>query len=277
MTEGDKSRARVTTIVAGAVLLGISAALWLWLGAFSLALTMPIALAILLAGQQRLLERLQAGQRRSRNDVLRQMQALQAIHALLPIKLPLPTMGKYTVDPDFAALLVSTILEHRPRHVLELGSGVSTLIVAYALRAAGGGQVVSIDESEHYRSITQDHLRRHALIDVARVVHAPLVELSVDGQPYRWYDLGRFGELPAVDLLIVDGPSGRTGPLARYPALPLLARHLQPRALILMDDADREDEQRLVAMWRDRFGPLHCERVTTRKGAFVLSREQAGA
>lgn len=255
-----------------AVFLGGSVGLWFALGPFALALLLPVALFVLLAAQRKLLRRLERNERRLRNDVVRQVQALHAIHTLLPIRSPLPPMGQYTIDPDFAALLASTVLEHRPRRVLELGSGVSTLIVAYALRAAGGGQLVSVDESERYRDSTLAHIRRHGLEDVAHVIHAPLVERQVGDSPYRWYDTTRFGDIPAIDLMIVDGPSGRTGPLARFPALPLLWHKLGPASVILMDDADRDDERHIITKWCEQYPSLRREHIRTRKGACVLVR-----
>lgn len=276
MTDRLQNNARIrnilTLIAVVGVLFAIGVALWRWFGPIALTLLIPLTLAVGLAAHDRVLRRLDRIERRVRNDVLGQTQALHAIHTLLPLRSPLPPMGRYTIDPDFAALLVSTIFEHRPRHVLELGSGVSTLIIAYALQAIGGGELTSVDENERYRDTTLAHLRRHGFDGAVRMILAPLVEQPLGDARCRWYDTMKLTDLPETDLLIVDGPSGRSGPLARRPALPLLWHKLRSEAVIVMDDADRDDERRIVDDWRGLYPSLQCEHVPTRKGAYVLLR-----
>src|SRR5690606_4628023 len=46
---------------------------------------------------------------------------------------PLAPMRGWAISPDLAALLVSLIAVERPRMILEVGSGVSTAIMAMAL------------------------------------------------------------------------------------------------------------------------------------------------
>jgi hypothetical protein len=52
---------------------------------------------------------------------------------------------------------------------------------------------------------------------------------------------------------LVDGPPGYGEGMAasRYPALPALRGKLAPGALVVLDDAEREPEQRILAQWRD--------------------------
>ena len=49
-------------------------------------------------------------------------------------------------------------------------------------------------------------------------------------------------------MLIVDGPAETTEPLIRYPAVPVLYDRLSDDAVILLDDADRTEEERIVAL-----------------------------
>jgi hypothetical protein len=76
-------------------------------------------------------------------------------------------------------------------------------------------------------------------------------------------------------LVLVDGPPGATNPLARYPALHCLLEHLGGVGLdLLMDDMVREDEQTIVARWKDelqRRGRVFSEkRYAFEKGALML-------
>jgi hypothetical protein len=47
---------------------------------------------------------------------------------------PFPSMRGYAITPDFGNILAREIMRKRPRLIVELGSGVSTLICAYYLR-----------------------------------------------------------------------------------------------------------------------------------------------
>jgi predicted O-methyltransferase YrrM len=171
------------------------------------------------------------------------------IKGVLP---PLPHQG-HTITGQEAAFLFHLVRRHRPRTVLELGSGSSTVLLAAALRANGGGRLVSVEhDAEHLRA-TSALLRQAELSDRAELILAPLTALQVGGHSFQWYDLAphlaRLGE--RIDLLLVDGPPGRMQSLARYPALPMLAAHLAPQALIYVDDAAREDEAQMLALWRE--------------------------
>ena len=50
-------------------------------------------------------------------------------------------------------------------------------------------------------------------------------------------------------MLVIDGPPRTTQFLARYPAVPLLHKYFADKALILLDDANREDEVIIVGKW----------------------------
>src|SRR5712692_7065808 len=62
-------------------------------------------------------------------DVLSgQIEALFSIFSIIHLRHPLPAMGHWAVSPDFARILVDVILDRKPGLILELGSGVSTLL-----------------------------------------------------------------------------------------------------------------------------------------------------
>jgi hypothetical protein len=58
----------------------------------------------------------------------------------------------------------------------------------------------------------------------------------------------RYG-LSEIPMLVVDGPPRATGAAARYPAFPLLQSVLAQKATIVLDDADRPDEEEIVSRW----------------------------
>lgn len=177
---------------------------------------------------------------------LRKMQALLTLHQLLEVRGPLPPMTGWASSPELAAALVGIIRRRCPGRVVELGSGASTVVMAYALEQYGSGNLISLDHDETYRQKTLGQLRAHGLR--ADVFHAPLRAVTVEGQEKTWYDLPAI-EGP-IDLLVVDGPPYETEPMARYPAVPALLDRLAEDAVVVLDDAYRDDEAAALERWK---------------------------
>src|SRR5438105_4756991 len=62
-----------------------------------------------------------------------QIPPLLELRARLPIRSPKPMKREFAIAPDFALLLTELIAAEQPELVVETGSGVSTLVIAYAL------------------------------------------------------------------------------------------------------------------------------------------------
>jgi predicted O-methyltransferase YrrM len=156
--------------------------------------------------------------------------------------------------------------------VLELGSGASTVLIAYALEGLGAGRVVSLDHEPAYARRTEALITAHGLEAIASVRTAPLTAITLDGEAFSWYAPDACSGLGTIDLLMVDGPPGSLGSQARYPALPVLQPFLAPDAVILVDDGGRDDEAAVVKRWQAIDLRLTAEYVETEKGAYVLRR-----
>lgn len=228
-------------------------------------------LELILAQQQHILEQ--------QRQLYRQTESLFVLYSQLTFNAPLPVMRGYAISPDFARILMTQIQTQQPKFIVELGGGVSTLISGYMLQKQGSGRVIAVDQSEEFAAYAMQHVRQHQLENVAQVLHAPLKLLFVNGETWQWYDTTRFDEVDAIDLLVVDGPPqyGNPAPMARYPALPLLYAKLAPGAFILVDDADREDEQQMVQRWLSEFDVqlIRDFSYETEKGAKLLQKKQA--
>jgi len=168
-------------------------------------------------------------------------------------RLPLPPLAGWALDPETAGYVLRHVMDYKPQLVVELGSGVSTVITAYAMEKNGFGRVISFDGEAEFAERTRKLLSLHGLDQRAEVRHAPLVPLDIDGWEGVWYEIDAFSDLgPAsVNLLIVDGPPGSTSPLARYPALPVLLEHLGPDGRVLLDDSARGDETEILQRWQE--------------------------
>jgi predicted O-methyltransferase YrrM len=165
---------------------------------------------------------------------------------------PFPHQG-FEITGEEAAFLFHLIRRHRPKLVMELGSGSSTVLFAAALRANGSGRLISIEHDPAHAERTRTLLEQAELSDRAELLLAPLSDLQLGDRSFHWYGLGSLLErlTDKIDFLFVDGPPGKEQPLSRYPALPMLARHLSPRALVFVDDGAREDETLMVKLWRE--------------------------
>jgi hypothetical protein len=162
----------------------------------------------------------------------------------------MPLLGGFAMQPVSMLAGVEEVLRRKPGLMVECGSGTSTLWIAQALARNGKGKLVSLEHMEEYFEKTLRSLQRHGLERWVDLRLAPLREVDVNGQPFQWYALAAVEDLQDIDILSVDGPPGFIGPLARYPALPLLRDKLSTGALILVDDADREDEQAVMERWK---------------------------
>lgn len=240
------------------------------------ALCVAAVLIVLLERYRRLVADLDAGrlEQEGRRELdYRQVESLFSLFSALKPDLPLPDMRDWAISPDLLKKMVEVILTERVRFVVEASSGVSTVVIAYCLRKLGeGGRVVSLEHDARYAAISRALVSSHGLEDVATVIHAPLKEFRLDGRDWFWYDMDGLKIERPVDLLVVDGPPGTIRRMCRYPAVPLLHRHLSDRSTIILHDGGRPDESEIAALWVKEHGDLTSEFLDVEKGAFLLRR-----
>lgn len=202
-----------------------------------------------------------------------QAEPLVALNARLPTRRPLPPMRGYAIAPDFALLLATLVADEKPRLVVETGSGVSTLVIAYALEQLGRGRVIALDHDPTFAAKTRADIDRHGLGAFATVVDAPLEPIEVDGERHLWYAVSALdrhapGE---IDLVVDDGPPKYAGPMLRYASLPVLARRLSAQGLFVLDYVG-DEERVILERWRKRYPDFSQEHLDTKKGNVILRR-----
>lgn len=203
-------------------------------------------------------------------EPVRQIQALLQLLRHVEPRAPLPPTGGWAVEPSTLLRLVQLVESARPSLVVECGSGTSTVWLAYTLQSLGHGRVVALEHDERYARETQRMLDDHGLSDVAEVRLAPLSDIKINDESYRWYDLDAVNGLEGIELLLVDGPPRASGPRARYPALPLLADKLVPGAKITLDDVDRAAEQEALEAWLAEYPNLEREASSGDRTAMLI-------
>jgi len=208
------------------------------------------------------------------NNTIRQIEALMGIYAEVRSNRALPKSRGWAASPDLLAVLLRTVQSHKPMTAFECSSGYSTLILAAAMRNQGDGRVVSLEHDQLYAEKTRKLLETHDLSKWATVILAPLVKVELDGWSGLWYDARAIPEDLTIDMLVVDGPPQSTGRFARYPALPILLKMLNPGAITILDDTKREDETEMVARWLNRFPSLsQLEGENCEKGCVYLKKD----
>ncbi len=180
----------------------------------------------------------------------RQVEAALNLFTQLPVTTRMPGMRGWAVSPDLMSVLIELLRQRRPGLVVEIGGGSSTVWLALAVRTFGlDTRIVTLEHDQAWVGTVRRRLAAQGLQDVAEVRHAPLVQHELDDGARPWYDRSGWDDLAGIDLLMVDGPPATTGPLVRYPAVPLLLDRLGPQAVVVVDDAVRKDEQEMARRW----------------------------
>lgn len=230
------------------------------------------------------------------------VEAYVDLHGLVGPRAPLPALSGWAADPDVLRVLVAAIWRDRPELIVECGSGSSSVWLGYVAERIGTGRVVALEHDERYLALSRDLVRAHGLGDVVEIRYAPLEPWRADGHPagraeraepderaeeaqraewadgdrageFSWYATGALTGLEGIGALFVDGPPGGTGPLARYPALPVLLGRCAPGAVVVLDDAHRPDERRLSDRWLADFPEL--DRTAPGQRVHVFTRRPA--
>lgn len=183
-------------------------------------------------------------------------------------------LGGPSIDGHHARTLLFLLQQHKPRRILELGSGSSTVLIARALLKLGHPAElhVSVDHDARYLRLTRELARLNGVEHLIRFEHCPLESRPEWAHP--WYS--RIAEVAAdakFDLLLVDGPpayeSGKDR--AREPALDVLAESLGPNAIVLLDDANRPGETAIAEAWCARHPGFAHTRIYEGKGVAIFS------
>jgi predicted O-methyltransferase YrrM len=210
----------------------------------------------LVATMERALRRSTVEVTKLQRDQTREVEALLQLFRDVVPRAPMPSSGRWALNPTDLLGILHLIEQQKPKLVLELGSGTSSVWIAYALEKSGG-KLVSIDHENEFAERTRRLLTAHGLDHLAEVRDTPLRTVTVEGAEFSWYDVDGLADVADVDLMLVDGPPGSVGPLARYPALPLLGHKLSGTATVVLDDANRTDEQDVLTRWIAEIPGLH--------------------
>ncbi|MCB2212465.1 class I SAM-dependent methyltransferase [bacterium] len=184
----------------------------------------------------------------------RQMQGILGLYHELKPEHALPLLGDAALQPLTALHYVKLIRQTKPDVVVELGSGVSTLLASLQLQKNGSGKVYAYDHEQKWARRTTNDMALHGMETWAEIRHAPLTSFQQDGRTLHWYDPAKFEDLEKIDVLLVDGPPDYDDNLQRRAGLTVLADKFHDDTVILIDDAERSTWNQFVRQWAAQHG-----------------------
>ncbi len=185
--------------------------------------------------------------------------------------------------PAGLVMVLNDIVLNGRRRVVELGTGISTVLLARLLcqrPPLGGFRIAAVEHDVRWVQWVTEQLDREGMGSDVVVVHAPLAPHPRAEPGLGWYDdaaltagLRTALRGDPIDLLLVDGPPAYSAGhgLARYPALPVLRSWLAPDATVVLDDAERPGEQEVLRRWERETGFDFDRRAADRAGVAVAS------
>jgi predicted O-methyltransferase YrrM len=215
--------------------------------------------------------------RRAAQQQVRQIQSLLSLYSLVRLRAGAPNLSGWAASPDVMLMLANELVALRPHTVLECGSGASTVWLGLVARELGlNSRIVALEHDEDFAEATRRELERHGLEEVAEVRTAPLrAAESLPRHKTPWYDEDAVRDLQNIGLVFVDGPPGTTGPMARFPVVPLLRDQLADDCVLFLDDVGRDDEREVADSWLGLLPDFRVEEPEADRGVIVFRREGA--
>ena len=128
--------------------------------------------------------------------------------------------------------------------ILECGSGLSTILLG-AIAQRQGRSYWALEHTPEWAARVQRYLNRYQLNAVV-LCAKPLKDYG----DFCWYD-APLESMPdsSFSLVVCDGPPGATKG-GRYGLVPVMRERLKSGCVILLDDAEREQERTIAARWQ---------------------------
>ena len=196
------------------------------------------------ARRDRLLRRMTQGRDRA-----------ESLAVLAPLLQPYTPWSSSAMTPMAIRELCNDVVINDRHSILELGAGVSSIVLCRLADQLGLDVVVwSVDEDEGWLERIETILAPGEL-EHWRPIFAPMTSGQLaDGTPFgRWYDPDALGPaiVEPVDLVVCDGPSAYLPEWEddRATAMAFTRAHLAERHAVLIDDTDRSAERRLAEAW----------------------------
>lgn len=153
-----------------------------------------------------------------------------------------------TLASETLKFIGSLVRHYKPDHLFEFGSGLSTLFLMNVLEENPSAHLFTVDHSTDYLQKTRELVGDNKNITY---LFCPIRLYRFRLKCFATYDDAYVRQLPrglTFDLVLIDGPLGYK--FGREAPLYQIAPFLSPKALILLDDANRPPEQEAISNWQ---------------------------
>ncbi len=166
----------------------------------------------------------------------------------------------FSISPYAIIFLVNELLINKRKYIFEFGSGLSTIILAQAIKKVRlDTKIVSVENDSYWLDKIIDRVKSYGLENIVKFIYAPVFPCPSLGKRNKWYDQSilkaEIDPDEKFDMVVVDGPPAYNEfiELSRYQALPFLYNSLAENHIIFLDDATRPGERKVLNMWEDQF------------------------
>lgn len=230
-------------------------------------------------------------------NAVKQLEAFQAIQSFLATGETISNFHGWPISPDLGVFLLEKIQSTEYDLIIEFGSGTSTVLMAKAIEKSefraqkysnapnerATCRMITFEHSLEYLSSTSSALAANHTLNRVELSYTPLTSWTDGANQYLYYDCtaalkrakDSINKKVAKILVLVDGPPGNINKYARMPALHFLLDTLGSHQIdIVLDDANRPDEQEIAIKWKEickARGVLFSEKqIPTEKGTWNL-------
>lgn len=145
-------------------------------------------------------------------------------------------------------LILRIAREFRPRSVLDIGAGQSSLLWSMLARHGHVGAVLTLEDDAGWGEAIGSRIDHPMLV-------TPLSRRHVEGRIHATYDWFAVSKRGPFDVIVCDGPRG-TARHSRGGVVHLLDRSLPSDFVLVLDDCERPGEQDTVDMVHERLDAL---------------------
>ncbi|REG91524.1 class I SAM-dependent methyltransferase [Algoriphagus antarcticus] len=155
--------------------------------------------------------------------------------------------GVWSIDHQLVRGFLFLIEKYKPKSILELGAGYSTIVFTYAkISGKGIEKVISFEEDPKWFKIPETIKSLIDLEDINIVDSKVKFKFGLFGVYAFYQATKKFKFKDTIDLVFIDGPQffyGREG------GLDYIFKFLKEGSLIVMDDAGRYIDQCVIFKW----------------------------
>lgn len=166
-------------------------------------------------------------------------------------------LTKWSLSPKEILHVCNDIMINKRKMIVEFGGGFSTICIAQLIKIKNlDATLYCVEDNQSWVIELQKFISENNLSNNVKIIFAPLLnipsEFAKENQQ-TWYDIKvlnrTLNEINSVDLILVDGPFGKSTPFARFSAVPYLKNKLAENYSIYIDDTYREEESKIVKHW----------------------------